>query len=205
MSQEKNNISKEDKEVKKEIKSVKIEIPPNLFTYLKDNDKRLEEVKHLGGHSIFGSTYLLELKSIKDDTPDRCVLRLFTANRPFEFEFFISKAMGLNGIAPKILYEDHQSKFWVQEYVKDNIFLRPGRFGNEECLRQIGVYLRKIHTFSPAMKPPDTYGLIGTIQKGVVNNLQKFPSLARFKEVLDREVKILKIFEKKFRKMLLSQ
>ena len=49
MSQEKNNLSKEDKQVKKEIKNVKIEIPPNLFTYLKDNDKRLEEVKHLGG------------------------------------------------------------------------------------------------------------------------------------------------------------
>jgi len=196
MSQEKNNVSKEDKQVKKEIKSVKIEIPPNLFTYLKDNDKRLEEVKHLGGHSVLGSTYLLELKSIKDDTPDRCVFRLFTAIRPFEFEFFISKAMGLNGISPKILYEDHQSKFWVQEYVKDNIFLRPGRFGNEECLRQIGVYLRKIHTFSPAMKPPDTYGLIGRIQNRVKNNLEKFHSLSRFKEVLDREVRILKIFEK---------
>ena len=46
------------------------------------------------------------------------------------------------------------------------------------------------------MKPPDTYGLIGSIQKGVLNNLQKFPSLARFKEVLDREVKILKILKK---------
>jgi hypothetical protein len=69
----------------------------------------------------------LELKSIKDDSPDRCVFRLFTANRPFEFEFFISKAMGLNGISPRILYEDHQSKFWVQEYVKDNIFLSEKR------------------------------------------------------------------------------
>ena len=193
---------KKSNEFAKEIKSVKIELPPNLFTYLKENDKRLVELKHLGGHSVLGTTYLMELKSIKDDTPEQCVFRLFTAIRPFEFEFFISKAMGLNGISPKILFEDHQAKFWVQEYVKDNIFLRPGRKINEECIRQIGVYLRKIHTFSPAVKPPNTYGLIERIKTRVKNNLQKFPELARFQEVVNRLDRILKIFEKNSEKCL---
>ena len=56
---------KSNKEFKKEIKNVKIEIPPSLFTYLKENDKRLVELKHLGGHSLLGATtYLMELKSI---------------------------------------------------------------------------------------------------------------------------------------------
>ena len=128
---------KSNKEVKKEIKSVKIEMPPSLFTYLKENDKRFVELKHLGGHSLLGTTYLMELKSIKDDTSENCVFRLFNSSRPFEFEFFISKAMGLNGISPKILFEDHQAKFWVQEYVKDNIFLRPGKKINEECIRHL--------------------------------------------------------------------
>ena len=79
---------KKSNEFTKEIKSVKIELPPNLFTYLKENDKRLVEVKHLGGHSVLGTTYLMELKSIKDDTPEQCVLRLCNSARPFEFEFF---------------------------------------------------------------------------------------------------------------------
>ena len=196
MDPKQNNEVKKSNEVRKEIKSLKIELPPSLFTYLKENDKRLEEVKHLGGHSVLGTTYLIELKSIKDDTPENSVLRLFTANRTFEFEFFISKAMGLNGVSPKILFEDHQAKFWVQEYVKDNIFLRPGKKVNDECIRQIGVYLRKIHTFSPAMKPPDTYGLIGRVKARVKNNFQKFPDLAKFQECIDIEDKILKIFEK---------
>ena len=187
---------KSNKEVKREIKSVKIELPPSLFTYLKENDKRLVELKHLGGHSVLGTTYLMELKSNKDDTSENLVIRIFTGIRPFEFEFFISKAMGLNGISPKILFEDHQSKFWVQEYVKDNIILRPGKKVNEECLRQIGVYLRKIHTFSPAIKPPNTYGLIERIKTRLKNNFQRFPDLARFKEVINRIDRILSIFEK---------
>ena len=187
---------KSNKEFKKEIKNVKIEIPPSLFTYLKENDKRLVELKHLGGHSLLGTTYLMELKSNKDDTSENLVIRIFTGIRPFEFEFFISKAMRLNGISPKILFEDHQSKFWVQEYVKDNIILRPGKKVNEECLRQIGVYLRKIHTFSPAMKPPNTYDLIERIKTRLKNNFQRFPDLARFQEVVDKEDRILKIFEK---------
>jgi hypothetical protein len=187
---------KSNNQVKNALKSVKIELPPSLFIYLKENDKRLEEVKHLGGHSVLGTTYLLELKSIKDETPEQCAFRLFTAIRPFEFEFFISKAMGLNGVSPKILFEDHQAKFWVQEYIKNNIFLRPGRKFNEECIRQIGVYLRKIHTFSPAMKPPNTLVLIERIKTRVKNNLQRFPDLARFQEVINREDRILKIFEK---------
>ena len=185
---------KSNKEFKKEIKSVKIEIPPSLYTYLKENDKRLVELKHLGGHSVLGTTYLMELKSIKDDTSEKCVFRLLNGSRPFEFEFFISKAMGLNGISPKILFEDHQAKFWVQEYVKDSIYLRTGLKINEECLRQVGVYLRKIHTFSPAMKPPNTYGLIERIKTRLKNNFQRFPDLARFQEVVDKEDRILKIF-----------
>jgi thiamine kinase-like enzyme len=187
---------KSNNQAKNALKSVKIELPPSLFIYLKENDKRLEEVKHLGGHSVLGTTYLLELKSIKDETPEQCAFRLFTAIRPFEFEFFISKAMGLNGVSPKILFEDHQAKFWVQEYIKNNIFLRPGRKFNEECIRQIGVYLRKIHTFSPAMKPPNTLVLIERIKTRVKNNLQRFPDLSRFQEVINREDRILKIFEK---------
>ena len=187
---------KTSNEFTKEIKTVQIELPPNLFTYLKENDKRLVELKYLGGHSLLGTTYLMELKSIKDDTPEQCVFRLFTAIRPFEYEFFISKAMGLNGISPKILFEDHQAKFWVQEYVKDNIYLRTGLKINEECLRQVGVYLRKIHTFSPAMKPPNTCDLIKKIKFRVKNNIQKFPVLARFQEVANRLDQILKIFEK---------
>jgi thiamine kinase-like enzyme len=187
---------KKSNEFTKEIKSVKIELPPNLFTYLKENDKRLVEVKHLGGHSLLGTTYLLELKSIKDDTPEQCVLRLCNSVKPFEYEFFISKAMGLNGISPKILFEDHQAKFWVQEYVKDSIYLRTGLKINEECLRQVGVYLRKIHTFSPAMKPPNTSDLIKKIKIRVKNNIQKFPVLARFQEIINRLDQILKIFEK---------
>ena len=193
---------KSNNEVKKEIKPVKIELPPSLFTYLKENDKRFVELKHLGGHSVLGTTYLMELKNIKDDSSEQCVFRLFTAIRPFEFEFFISKAMGLNGISPKILYEDHQAKFWLQEYVKDNIFLRPGRKINEECIRQIGVYLRKIHTFSPAMKPPNTYVLLDRIKARVKNNLQKYPQIARFQEVVNRENSFLKIFEKNAEKCL---
>ena len=99
--------------------------------------------------------------------------------------------MGLNGISPKILFEDHQAKFWVQEYVKDSIYLRTGLKINEECLRQIGVYLRKIHTFSPAMKPPNTYDLIERIKTRLKNNFQRFPDLARFKEVINRIDRIL--------------
>jgi hypothetical protein len=138
----------------------------------------------------------MELKSNKDDTSENLVIRIFAGIRPFEFEFFISKAMGLNGISPKILFEDHQSKFWVQEYVKDNIILRPGKKVNEECLRQIGVYLRKIHTFSPAMKPPNYNGTIESMKTRLKNIFQKFPELVRFQELVNREDRILKIFEK---------
>ena len=195
-----NNDTK--KEVTEKQKSVNIEIPPSLFTYLKENDKRLVGLTHLGGHSQAAVSYLMELKSIKDDTPDKCVFRLFGENRPFEYEFYISKAMGLNGISPPILFGDHQAKFWVQEYIKNNICLRPGRKINEECIRQIGVFLRKIHTFSPAMKPPNSYGLIEKIKFIVGHNLKRFPALSRFKEVLNRFERILKIFEKNSEKCL---
>ena len=82
---------KKSNEFTKEIKSVKIELPPNLFTYLKENDKRLVEVKHLGGHSVLGTTYLMELKSIKDDTSEQCVFRLFNANRLLNLNFLFQK------------------------------------------------------------------------------------------------------------------
>lgn len=193
---------KSNKDIKKEKKNANIEIPPSLFTYLKENDKRLVELTHLGGHSVLGTSYLMELKSIKDDTPDKCVFRLLNAIRPFEFEFFISKAMGINGVSPKVLFEDHQAKFLVQEYVNNNIYLKPGTKINEECLRQIGVYLRKIHTFSPAMKPPDTCALIGRIKTRAKNNLQKFPALGRFKESVNIIDRIMNIFEKNSEKCL---
>ena len=79
-------------------------------------------MKHLERHSVLGTTYLIELKSIKDDTSENFAFRLFTGIRLFEFEFFISKAMGLNGISPKILFEDTKQKFGSRKISKKIYF-----------------------------------------------------------------------------------
>ena len=69
--------------------------------------------------------FIMDTKSLSDNSPIRYMFRLFKPIRDFKWELYISKEMGEIGVIPKILFEDHKAKFWLQEFIENSINLRP--------------------------------------------------------------------------------
>ena len=67
----------------------------------------------------------MEEKSLSDNSIVKYVYRQFKPVRDFNWECYISKEMGELGIAPKTAFEDHDAKFWLQEFVENSSILRP--------------------------------------------------------------------------------
>ena len=187
-------ISKEENIEKKKNKSV--EIPPSLYTFYKENNKQLIKLEHTGGKSLKGKTYIMQLKSTLEETYENYIFRQLEQNSNFEWEFFISKAMGELGVSPKIIHENHKDKYYMMDFIENSIYLRPRFVPNDECLRQIGVYLRKIHEFSPAKKPPDSFSLLSRVINRLKKNIERLQILSRFLDYINIFKQLLKVFEK---------
>ena len=143
----------------------------------------------------------MDAKSLSDNSPIRYMYRLFKPIRDFKWEIYISKEMGEMGVAPKILFEDHKDKFWLQEFIENSKNLRPVIYP-PESLKQTGAYLQKFYSFSPKIKAPDSYQFFGNVKERNIQIITKHPILSRFKKAVEGVDKILKIFEKNSEKCL---
>jgi len=182
-------------------KLVPKDVPENIKSYLKEKNQEFVKLELSGGHSIFGESFIMDVKSLSDNSSKRYMYRKFKPFRDFEWECYISKEMGEKGIAPKIIFEDHKAKFWLQEFVENSITLRPIVYP-PESLKQTGAYLKKIHSFSPKIKAPDSYQFFDRVKAAALRIIEKFPILSRFKRAVERFEQILKIFEKNSEKCL---
>ena len=175
--------------------------PESVKSFLKEKNQEFVKLELSGGHSIFGESFILDAKSLSDNSPIRYMYRQFKPFRDFKWEIYISKEMGEMGVAPKILFEDHKDKFWLQEFIENSINLKPLQYPRES-LKQTGAYLQKFHSFSPKIKAPDSYQFFGRVKANALRIIGKFPILSRFKRTIEGVDQILKIFEKNSEKCL---
>ena len=183
-------------------KIVHKDVPENIKSFLAEKNQELVKLELSGGHSIYGESFIMDARSLSDNSSIiRYMYRQFKPIRDFEWECYISKEMGEIGIAPKILFEDHKAKFWLQEFIENSINLRPLKYP-PESLKQIGAYLQKYHSFSPKIKAPDSYQFFGRVKANALRIIGKFPILSRFKRTVEGVDQILKIFEKNSEKCL---
>ena len=182
-------------------KIVNKDVPESLKSYLKQVNQELSHLELSGGHSIYGESFILEAKSLSNNSSIRYMYRQFKPVRDFNWECYISKEMGELGVAPKIAFEDHEAKFWLQEFVENSVILRPLLYF-PECLKQVGEYLKKFHTFSPKEKAPDSYPFFGRAKARASQIIEKQPVLERFKKAIEGVENIQKIFEKNAEKCL---
>ena len=182
-------------------KIVHKDVPENIKSFLKEKKQEFVKLELSGGHSVFGESFIMDAKSLSDNSSIRYMYRTFKPIGNFEWECYISKEMGEIGIAPKILFEDHKAKFWLQEFIENSINLRPLKYP-PESLKQIGAYLQKYHSFSPKIKAPDSYQFFGRVKANALRIIGKFPILSRFKRTVEGVDQILKIFEKNSEKCL---
>ena len=133
---------------KPKAKLVPKDIPENIKSFLKEKNQEFVKLELSGGHSIFGESFILDAKSLSDNSSIRYMFRKFKSFRDFEWECYISKEMGEIGVAPRIVFEDHKAKYWLQEFIENSITLIPLVYP-PESLKQTGAYLQKFHSFSP--------------------------------------------------------
>ena len=176
-------------------------VPENIKHFLKEKNQELVKLESSAGHSIFGESFILEAKSLSDNSPIRYMYRQFKPIRDFEWECYISKEMGEIGVSPKLVLENHKAKFWLQEFIENSIILRPIEY-DPKSLKQTGEYLQKFHSFSPKIKPPDSYEFFGRVKANALRIIGKHPILSRFKRTIEGVDQILKIFEKNCEKCL---
>ena len=198
--QDKNRNEITIKDIPKD-KIVDKEVPENKKSFLKEKNRVLIKLELSGGHSIFGESFILDAKSLSDYSTIRYMYRQFKPIRDFEWEYYISKEMGEMGIAPKIIFEDHKAKFWLQQFIENSISLKPLEYPLES-LKQTGAYLRQFHRFSPKIDAPDSYKFFGRVKANALRIIGKFPILSRFKRTVEGVEQILKIFEKNSEKCL---
>ena len=193
----KSTVTNLDIEIKDKPKDkiVHKEVPETLKSYLKEKNQELIKLELSGGHSIYGESFIMETKSLSENSSIKYMYRQFKPIRDFEWECYISKEMGEIGVAPKLLFEDHEAKFWLQEFIENSIALRPLAYF-QECLKQAGVYLKKIHSFSPKIKAPDSYQFFGRAKARAKKIIEENPVISRFKRAIEGVDKIIKIFEK---------
>ena len=176
-------------------------VPENIKSFLKEKNQEVIKLELSGGHSTFGESFIMDAKSLSDNSSVRYMYRQFKPNRDFEWECYISKEMGEMGVSPKILFEDHKAKFWLQEFIENSITLKPVVYPRES-LKQIGVYLQKYHSFSPKIKGPDSCEFFAKVNARALQIIGKNPILSRFKKAIEGVEQILKIFEKNSEKCL---
>ena len=144
-------------------KIVHKDVPENIKSFLKEKNQEFVKLELSGGHSIFGESFIMDAKSLSDNSSIRYMYRTFKPFRDFEWECYISKEMGEMGVGPKIVFEDHKTKFWLQQFIENSINLKPIVYPRES-LKQTGSYLQKFHSFSPKIKAPDSYQFFGRVK-----------------------------------------
>jgi thiamine kinase-like enzyme len=182
-------------------KVVHKEVPKNIKSFLKQQNQEFVKFDLSGGHSIFGESLILEAKSLSDNSSIRYMFRQFKPIRDFEWEYYISKEMGEMEVAPKIIFADHKTKFWLQQFVENSITLKPLVYP-PESLKQTGVLLKKFHSFSSKIKVPDSYDFFDKVKMNALRIIGSHPMLSRFKRTVEGVDQILKIFEKNSEKCL---
>ena len=182
-------------------KVVHKEVPKNLKSFLKQQNQEFVKFDLSGGHSIFGESLIMEAKSLSDNSSIRYMFRQFKPIRDFEWEYYISKEMGEMEVAPKIVFADHKTKFWLQQFVENSITLKPLVYP-PESLKQTGVLLKKFHSFSSKIKVPDSYDFFDKVKMNALRIIGSHPMLSRFKRTVEGVDQILKIFEKNSEKCL---
>ena len=70
-------------------KIVHRKIPENIKTYLKNKNQELVKLELSGGHSIYGESFILEAKSLSNNSPIKYMYRQFKPIRDFEWECYI--------------------------------------------------------------------------------------------------------------------
>ena len=186
---------------KPKAKLVPKDIPENIKSFLKEKNQEFVKLELSGGHSIFGESFILDAKSLSDNSSIRYMFRKFKSFRDFEWECYISKEMGEIGVAPRIVFEDHKAKYWLQEFIENSITLIPLVYP-PESLKQTGAYLQKFHSFSPKIKAPDSYDFFDKVKENALRIIGKLPIHSRFKRTIEGVDQILKIFEKNSDKCL---
>jgi hypothetical protein len=176
-------------------KVVHKEVPKNIKSFLKQQNQEFVKFDLSGGHSIFGESLIMEAKSLSDNSSIRYMFRQFKPIRDFEWEYYISKEMGEMEVAPKIIFADHKTKFWLQQFVENSITLKPLVYP-PESLKQTGVLLKKFHSFSSKIKVPDSYDFFDKVKMNALRIIGSHPMLSRFKRTVEGVDQILKIFEK---------
>lgn len=182
-------------------KVVHKEVPKNIKSFLKQQNQEFVKFDLSGGHSIFGESLIMEAKSLSDNSSIRYMFRQFKPIRDFEWEYYISKEMGEMEVAPKIVFADHKTKFWLQQFVENSITLKPLVYP-PESLKQTGVLLKKFHSFSSKIKVPDSYDFFDKVKMNALRIIGSHPMLSRFKRTVEGVDQILKIFEKNSEKCL---
>ena len=176
-------------------------VPENIKSFLKEKNQEFVKLELSGGHSVFGESFIMDAKSLSNNSSIRYMYRIFKPIGDFEWECYISKEMGEMGVAPKIVFEDHEAKFWLQQFIENSTNLKPLEYPRES-LKQTGAYLQKFHSFSPKEKAPDSYQFFGRVKANALRIIDKFPILSRFKKTVEGVDQILKIFEKNSEKCL---
>ena len=172
------------------------------MNFLKKKKKLLVKVEDAGGRSPKGKALIMHIQSIFDYSLKKYLYRQLKPTADFEWEFFISKAMGEIGVSPKVIHESHKDKYFMMDFIENSVNLRTGMVPDEECIRQTGIYLRKIHDFSPAKKPPDSNNFMAKVFNLFTKNVERIPILSRFINNINKLKELLKIFEKNCKRCL---
>ena len=163
-------------------------VPENIKSFLKEKNQEFVKLELSGGHSVFGESFIMDAKSLSNNSSIRYMYRIFKPIGDFEWECYISKEMGEMGVAPKIVFEDHEAKFWLQQFIENSTNLKPLEYPRES-LKQTGAYLQKFHSFSPKTKAPDLYQFFDKVKANALRIIEKFPILSRFKKLLKELIK----------------
>ena len=84
-------------------KIVKAEVSESLKSYLKKENQEFSKLELSGGHSIYGESFVMEAKSLSNNSTIKYMYRKFKPVRDSSWEIYITKEMGLLGVAPKII------------------------------------------------------------------------------------------------------
>ena len=176
-------------------------VPENIKSFLKEKNQELVKLELLVGYSIYGESFIMDAKSLSDNSPIRYMYRQFKSIRDFEWECCISRKW-VKGSCPKnYIWRYHKANFLIQEFIENSINLKPLEYP-PESLKQTGAYLQKFHYFSPKIKAPDSYQFFGSVKANALRIIGKFPILSRFKRTIEGVDQIIKIFEENSEKCL---
>ena len=174
--------------------SMKVPLSVQEF-FSKDNKQVVCVERFPNGLSSWGASYLMKIVDEKGNT-ESAVFRTSLDRHidDFKWELYCSKAMGEAGVAPKVLFEDLDNMCFIIEFVQNATTISAHRHC-PEALAQMGVTLRRIHSFVPPHDGNDRckYKHIKIL---VDQRVQKFPICSIFKDVMEKMQKMESIFER---------